>query len=97
MGHGLREVAIILKLQLLHWHSRLHLAADDASLELAQKSDIAVADGSASNEQLAVEMGMLLLEASFGSLAWPGVYARTRITPFGAIIHAQIVGAQVGS
>lgn len=70
--------------------------ADVSDLELADKANVNVEDGS-NDEQLLIQLGMLLLEASFGSLAWPGVYARNRITPFGAVIHAQIVGAQVSA
>lgn len=69
--------------------------ADVADLQLGELDNIIVHDGS-NHEQFAIQMGMLMLEASFGSLAWPGVYAKTKITPFGAVIHAQIVGAQVG-
>jgi hypothetical protein len=47
-------------------------------------------------QDLPVKLGMVQVEASFGSLAWAGMYypkPRNENTPI--TIHAQIVGAQV--
>ncbi|WIA41933.1 hypothetical protein OEZ86_009244 [Tetradesmus obliquus] len=68
----------------------------DDSLVLAQKAGVRTTDQVVKEEILQVKLGMVQVEASFGSLAWAGMYypkPRNENSP--VAIHAQIVGAQV--
>jgi hypothetical protein len=71
------------------------LSAEDDSLVLTQRS-VRTTNDVVTALNVQVKLGMVQVEASFGSLAWAGMYyPKPRNENTAITIHAQIVGAQV--
>jgi hypothetical protein len=71
------------------------LPAEDESLELTQQ-EARTGNDIVTSVSVPVKLGMVQVEASFGSLAWAGMYyPKPRVENTAIVIHAQIVGAQV--
>lgn len=91
-----RLLLLLLCFKFALWYPPCFFAAEDDSLVLAQKAGVRTTDQVVKEEILQVKLGMVQVEASFGSLAWAGMYypkPRNENSP--VAIHAQIVGAQV--
>jgi hypothetical protein len=73
----------------------VHPPADSDDLVLATVNF--TVESNSDRQEIPVEMGLLAVEAPFDKLAWGGVrYPRPRRTTTTTMIHAIIVGAQVG-